>query len=140
MGCAMPERLVMTIHAGAIGSLDRLPAIRGVDAKLDQATHPYASAHDGMVAAGPVASFAPEAFEVVARLELEEPPHFGFREFAREIQMAGIAINAADVSGLGEIADVGIEVGRSPPSATRPASQGKHAIASRPIDFLPTRD
>ena len=105
----MPEPFVVTVHARAVGGLDRLPAI---DAKLDQPAHPHASAGDRVIAPGPVASFTAVALEIVARLELEKPPHFGFGKFAREIQVASVAIHAADVFGLCEVADIAIERSR----------------------------
>src|SRR5258708_6528577 len=82
MRLAMPEPLVMTIHAYLVGGLDGLPTI---DAELDHPTDADAAAGDGVIAAGPVASFATAPLEIVARLDLEQPAHFGFGEFAREI-------------------------------------------------------
>ncbi len=120
----MPERLVVTIHAGAIGGLDRLlTQLLRVEAKLHQPAHPHASTHDGMVASGPVAPFATEALEVVTRFNLEELAHFGFGKIAREIGVAGVAIHAADVSWLGEVAKVDIVVA---PSLPRPRLTGAH--------------
>ncbi len=99
----------MAIHAHLIGDLDRLSAI---DTKLNQPANADASSGDRMVAAGAVASFASTPFEVVARFDLEQPPHFGFGEFAREIQMAGVAIHAADIFRLREVANVAVDVGQ----------------------------
>ena len=82
----------------------------GVDAKLDQPAHPEASAGDCVIAAWPVASFAPAALEVVARFELEEPAHFGFGKLAREIEVTGVTINAANIFGLRKEAYVGIVI------------------------------
>ncbi len=104
----MPERFVMAIHADLVGPLYRLPAVH---AKLDQATDTDSTAGDGVIAARPVASFASAALEVVGWFELKQAPHLGLREVAREIEMTGVAVNAADVPGLREKTDVGIEVG-----------------------------
>jgi len=104
---AMPERLVVTIHADLIRGLDRLPAI---DAKLDQSAHTDATAGNRVIAARPVASFAAFALEVIARRDLEQLAHFGFREFAREIEMTSVAIRTADVSWRGEVTEIGVVI------------------------------
>ena len=104
---SMPKRFIVTVHASLVGPSDRLSTI---DAKFDQPSHARAAAGDRMIAAGSVASLASATFEVIGRMELEQAPHFGFREIAREVEMASVAINAADVFGLRKIAEVDIVI------------------------------
>src|SRR5262249_31352438 len=107
MNFAVPERLVMAIEADLIRALDRLAPI---DAKLDQISHRDAAAHDRVIATGTVTSFASAALEIVFGFDLKQPSHLRFRELAGEVGMARIAIDAADVARLREVADVGIVV------------------------------
>lgn len=113
MRAAMRGCLIVAVHAGAIGVLDRLRGrLLRVDTKFDEPAQPHTSTHDGVIAAGPVASFASEPFELVAGLQLEETTHLGFGERAGEVSMAGVTVDAADVPGLGEVTDIRIVVAR----------------------------
>ena len=104
---AMPERLIVTIHANLIGGLDGLAAVH---TKFDKPADTDPASGDGVIAAGAVASLASAPLKIVARFDLEQPAHFGFGEFAGEIEMAGITVHAADVFWLREVADVVVEV------------------------------
>ncbi len=97
MDLAMPERFVVTIQAGAIRLLDRLSAI---DAKLDKPAHPEPAPEHRVIASRPVASFASQVLDRSLRADLEAPSHFCMDELLGEIEVARVAVGAADIFGF----------------------------------------